>query len=175
MHPHQGRGAPEIDIFEVMPGHEMPGRGPINPFMSSSLQVSPGIDGKRYRRPVNGRQLNSSYTWYDGIEMDPERSEFNYGFWGQECGPVIDKSIGRVHKYMEDAISVNTQLNATHFEKQHRYAHILQHVITKLCPSIILLLLGAFSPPTSDRRIPYFLLPFSLLPPPPNFSLSLDL
>ena len=25
LHPNQGRGAPEIDIFEVMPGHEMPG------------------------------------------------------------------------------------------------------------------------------------------------------
>ncbi len=27
LHPFQGRGAPEIDLFEVMPGHEMPGSG----------------------------------------------------------------------------------------------------------------------------------------------------
>lgn len=39
LHPHQGRGAPEIDIFEVMPGHEMPGLGAVQAFMSSSLQV----------------------------------------------------------------------------------------------------------------------------------------
>jgi len=35
MHPHQGRGAPEIDIFEVMPGHEMPGIGHVQAFMSN--------------------------------------------------------------------------------------------------------------------------------------------
>lgn len=34
--------------------------------------------------------------------------EFNYEFWGQECGPVHDEAFGNVHKYMEDAISVNT-------------------------------------------------------------------
>ncbi len=36
----QGRGAPEIDLFEVMPGHEMPFlSSPLDPFMSTSLQV----------------------------------------------------------------------------------------------------------------------------------------
>jgi len=47
------------DIFEVMPGHEMPGQGAVRAFMSSSLQISPGIaqgDG----RPTNGHDLNSS-------------------------------------------------------------------------------------------------------------------
>lgn len=52
-----------VDIFEVMPGHEMPGTGPVNAFMSSSLQVAPGIP-KGQHRPVNGKELNSSYTWY---------------------------------------------------------------------------------------------------------------
>jgi hypothetical protein len=37
--PHQGRGAPEIDIFEVMPGHNMPSRGHVPASMFSSLQV----------------------------------------------------------------------------------------------------------------------------------------
>ncbi len=43
MHPYQGRGSPEIDIFEIMPGHEMPGNGTktdVKAFMSNSLQVS---------------------------------------------------------------------------------------------------------------------------------------
>jgi hypothetical protein len=87
LHPHQGRGAPEIgtiscgvdsldmdrgaefvnfllfaDIFEVMPGHEMPGAGNVTAFMSSSLQVSPGLS-KASRRPRNGYDLNSSDLW----------------------------------------------------------------------------------------------------------------
>ncbi len=62
-HPKQGRGAPEIDIFEVMPGHDMPGHTEyIKPFMSNSLQVSPGIP-KGPLRPKNGIPLNSSQLW----------------------------------------------------------------------------------------------------------------
>lgn len=70
-HPNQGRGAPEIDIFEVMPGHEMPDLKPhdkdkklqtIRPFMSTSLQVAPGVH-KGPKRPVSGEKLNSSKTW----------------------------------------------------------------------------------------------------------------
>jgi hypothetical protein len=69
-HPHQGRGAPEIDIFEVMPGHEMPDmsskdhkKSIISPFMSTSLQVAPGIP-KGPGRPISGQKLNSSQLWY---------------------------------------------------------------------------------------------------------------
>ena len=43
LYPNHGRGSPEIDIFEVMPGHEMPGSGDVQAFMSSSLQIAPGI------------------------------------------------------------------------------------------------------------------------------------
>jgi hypothetical protein len=60
--PQQGRGAPEIDIFEVMPGHEMPGHTEtIRPFMSTSLQISPGITAKN--RPINGQELNDTRLW----------------------------------------------------------------------------------------------------------------
>ena len=50
-----------------MPGHEMP--LPNNPhamiqaFMSSSLQVSPGIPVNS-KRPANGKPLNKSQTWF---------------------------------------------------------------------------------------------------------------
>ena len=120
MRPHQGRGAPEIDIFEVMPGHQMPGHEqPIRPFMSTSLQISPGVD--KARRPVNGRPLNASAdTWYGGLRFGTG-GEYNEGFWGQECGPVVDDSPERVHKYMEDAISANTWLNESHFDSHHTY------------------------------------------------------
>eukprot|EP01031_Cornospumella_fuschlensis_P026553 gene26553-32090_t len=115
----QGRGAPEIDILEVMPEHSMPGQAePIRAFMSSSLQIAPGI--ARDRRPHNGHRLNSSTEWYDGLFMGPD-TDYNYGFWGQECGPEHDPTPGHIHKYMEDAISGNTFLNASHFTSQHVY------------------------------------------------------
>ena len=108
LRPNQGRGAPEIDIFEVMPGHNMPGHEhPIAPFFSSSLQISPGISRSKHHRPVNGQPLNLSQTWYHDLSMS-KNSDYNYGFWGQECGPVIDTTPERIYKYMEDAISVNT-------------------------------------------------------------------
>ena len=53
-----------IDIFEVMPGHSMPFTGPVDAFMSSSLQISPGIEKSNPRRPKNGLKLNSSQIWY---------------------------------------------------------------------------------------------------------------
>jgi hypothetical protein len=37
-----------------------------------------------------------------------DSGRFNYGFWGQECGPEKDFTTERRYKYMEDAISVNT-------------------------------------------------------------------
>ena len=59
--PFQGRGSPELDIFEVMPAHDMPGvEGLVRPFMSSSLQVSPGIDTDR---PQNGQPLQPGQRW----------------------------------------------------------------------------------------------------------------
>jgi len=120
MHPHQGRGAPEIDIFEVMPGHSMPFTGPVEAFMSSSLQISPGIAKANPRRPKNGLKLNSSQIWYDDVKLG-NGVEFNYGFWGQECGPERDPSVNKIHKYMEDAISANRYLNETHFDDHHLY------------------------------------------------------
>ncbi len=92
-----------------MPGHNMPtrnGRGLVAPFMSSSLQISPGIP-KTEPRPVIGQRLQEDQLWYRNISMSAE-SEFNYWFWGQTCGPVHDPSPQQKHKYMEDAISVNT-------------------------------------------------------------------
>lgn len=121
MHPHQGRGAPEIDIFEVMPGHNMPGHeGLVKAFMSSSLQVAPGIDSTR-NRPKNGEKLGPNTTWYSSLEYNPSVSALNDGFWGAMCGPVEDPTPRQEHKYQEDAISVNTDLNQTHFDSMHVY------------------------------------------------------
>lgn len=121
LHPHQGRGAPEIDIFEVMPGHNMPGHDSlVRPFMSNSLQVSPGIPAWR-NRPKNGEKLSEGVSWYSNLRYDSSRSALNDGFWGQECGPEYDDTPTKLYKYQEDALSVNTDLNQTHFDSHHVY------------------------------------------------------
>jgi len=60
LRPGQGRGAPEIDIFEVLPAYD--GTKPAN--ASTSLQISPGVQS---HRPKAMRRLNTSAAWYDGI------------------------------------------------------------------------------------------------------------
>jgi hypothetical protein len=35
-------------------------------------------------------------------------TQYNYGFWGQMCGPAFDDTPSQAYKYPEDAISVNT-------------------------------------------------------------------
>ena len=129
LHPNQGRGSPEVDIFEVMLGHTMPGKKYVPAFMSSSLQIAPGVNSKNRPRngcklndisPAEGCKLNHSVTWYDGI-ITSNSSELNYGFWGQWCGPEVDNSVGHKRKYLQDAISVNTKLQETHFQRQHKY------------------------------------------------------
>jgi beta-glucanase (GH16 family) len=68
MRSHQGRGAPEIDIFEVMMGHNMPGYSePVPPFMSTSLQIAPGLP-RNGKHPIDGQELNSSQIWWRFLE-----------------------------------------------------------------------------------------------------------
>lgn len=127
MNPKQGRGAPEIDIFEVMMGHEMPtipaGVDPstVNPpfdyyhvkaFMSTSLQVAPGIAS---RRPHNGvpLSLNRSAVWYSDLHLS-HRTSINSAFYGAAAG-ITGMS------YMEDAISANTLLEDENFMEPHKY------------------------------------------------------
>ena len=93
---------------------------PIRPFISQSLQISPGIS-RALSRPKNGEKLDRSDTvWYDDVTMSDEGA-FNDGFWGQEAGGVYNPATGYVGNYMEDAISVDTYLDVTHFEQHHVY------------------------------------------------------
>jgi hypothetical protein len=53
---------PEIDIFEVMPGQDMPGHTEyIKPFMSNSLQVSPGIPKGPLRPKMAYHSIHHSF------------------------------------------------------------------------------------------------------------------
>lgn len=48
-------------------------------------------------------------------------SVWNEGFWGAQCGPVKDSTADQQYKYIEDAISVNTQIDQSHFTSHHLY------------------------------------------------------
>lgn len=115
-----GRGAPEIDIFEVQPGPVGPGKGVFwqmtvgQPFMSSSYQVAPGKSGYRPGDawwPAPGQ-------WYDNLNhgRDTCINILFYGSFNSFLGETDpDKS------YWSDALSYNRQLGRDYFERPHKY------------------------------------------------------
>jgi len=118
LHPKKGRGAPEIDIFEVQPGSAKGGEGkflysPVGqPFMSSSFQVAPGFN----QRPWDGHWPGPG-QWYDGLHSGHNTS-LNIYFYGSYNHVRKD---GSEKDYWSDAVSFNHQLLQKHFTKKHRY------------------------------------------------------
>jgi len=116
----QGRGAPEIDIFEMQPGPYGSNQGdfwqmPVGqPFMSASYQVAPGKSGSR----PGDNWWPSPGMWYDDLKSG-NNTCLNILFYGSynhfrgDTNPDKD--------YWSDAISFNRQLTSEHFEKSHRY------------------------------------------------------
>ena len=115
LHPNQGRGAPEIDILEAMPGKENLINTPINkPYFSTSLQVAPGYPDFR----PNVAEVPPKDLWYShDIEYaEGNETSLNIFFYGMHlAGQTPDMS------YLADAISANTNLYETHFEDFHKY------------------------------------------------------
>lgn len=114
LHPHQGRGAPEIDILEAMPGKEkLQKTTTAKPYYSASLQVSPGIED--YRPNVGEEPING--LWYNSDSLEyGKNTSLNIFFYGMHLeGAVKDRS------YLADAISANRNIEPTHFEQQHIY------------------------------------------------------
>lgn len=115
-----GRGAPEIDVFEVQPGDMQSGWGsfrntPIGqPFASHSFQVAPG---RSSGRPNNGDWPNAQSKWYDGLTNGTNTS-MNILFYGDYNHVRGDKS---KMDYWSDAVSFNHQLNEKHFNQKFRY------------------------------------------------------
>lgn len=104
MQPNRGRGAPEIDFFEVMMMDVFP-----NPLLSASLQVAPG---KPQKRPILGQKPN--VTWYKPF-LDNGGSLNLYFFGAQTYDP--DKSLA----YQTDTVSVNFWLNESFYTDFHKY------------------------------------------------------
>lgn len=114
-----GRGAPEIDIFEVQAGDTKANEGiflrsPVGqPFLSASYQVAPG-------RPVNrpgGGFWPGPGQWYEGLTGGSNTSLniFFYGDYNHFRGDPDEKD------YWSDAISYNHQLQDDHFDTKYKY------------------------------------------------------
>ena len=110
-----GRGAPEVDILEAMPGKEELINTPINkPYFSSSYQVAPGFQD--YRPDVATNPAPG--MWYeDGITYSGDNdTSLNIFFYGMNL-----EGITPAQSYTADAISANTNLYETHFNDFHTY------------------------------------------------------
>ena len=120
LHKGVGRGAPEIDVFEVQAGKDKAGTGPFlkmpvgQPFLSSSYQVAPG----RLPRPGEGWWPGPG-QWYSNLTGGLNTS-LNIAFYGT-YNHFRDDTDPASQDYWSDAISYNRQLNASHFGKFHRY------------------------------------------------------
>jgi len=116
-----GRGAPEIDIYEVQPGNVPAHTGVFKemtvgqPFMSSSYQIAPG---KSAVRPGNGYWPGPG-QWYEGL-IGGNNTCLNVQFYGSYNHFRGDYDPAK-SDYWSDAISFNAQLNEDHFEKRHIY------------------------------------------------------
>lgn len=88
-----GRGAPEIDILEIMAGVEKLENTPVNkPYLSSSLQVSPGVSPYR---PTTGSPPVDGAGWYrDGISYG-QNTSLNIFFYGE----TLDSPNGAKYDY----------------------------------------------------------------------------
>lgn len=121
LHPNVGRGAPEIDIFEMQPGEVKRNHGSFwqmavgQPFMSASYQVAPG---KADARPGNG-WWPAPGAWYDGLRFGVQTS-LNILFYGT-YNNFLDDIDPKKQDYWSDAISFNRQLDNSFFEGNHLY------------------------------------------------------
>jgi len=120
LHKGVGRGAPEIDIFEVQAGSIKANTGnflkmPVGqPFMSSSYQVAPG----RLPRPGEG-WWPAPGQWYNNLTGGMNTS-VNIVFYGT-YNHFRDDTNPAEQDYWSDAISYNRQLNSSHFGNFHKY------------------------------------------------------
>jgi beta-glucanase (GH16 family) len=122
LHKGVGRGAPEIDVFEVQAGSTKANtpNTPFfemsvgQPFMSSSYQVAPG----RLPRPGEG-WWPAPGQWYDNLTSGMNTS-LNIVFYGT-YNHFRDDTDPASQDYWSDAISYNRQLNESYFGNMHRY------------------------------------------------------
>mmetsp|Transcript_1013 Transcript_1013/g.1243 ORF Transcript_1013/g.1243 Transcript_1013/m.1243 type:complete len:717 (-) Transcript_1013:97-2247(-) len=114
-----GRGAPEIDIFEVQAGPVGANHGaflqsPVGqPFMSTSYQVAPGRPNNR----PGGGYWPGPGQWYEGLTggVNTSLNILFYGDYNHFRGDPDTKD------YWSDAVSYNHQLQENHFTTTKKY------------------------------------------------------
>lgn len=123
---HQGRGATEIDIVEVMPGPSTPlpivKNNLTRPYNSMTLQIAPGIPLNK-RRPFPGTLPEWGFTWYDNVTYGANTS-INPFFYGTYLAQTkADEPIGRskAESYQCDAISSMVQIDESFFNRMHNF------------------------------------------------------
>lgn len=119
LEPNVGRGAPEIDIFEVQAGPIKHNTAQFlessvgQPFASTSFQVAPG----RSKNRPGGGSWPGPGQWYEGLTGGTNTSlniQF-YGDYNHFRGDSDDKD------YWSDAVSYNHQLDETFFQRKMKY------------------------------------------------------
>ena len=120
LNPGVGRGAPEIDIYEIQAGDVKHNTGIYShmsvgqPLMSSSYQLAPG---KSYKRPGAGTWPGPD-EWYQGLKFG-RNTTMNIGFYGNYNH--FKDAPDPTYDYWSDAISFNRQLTDEHWKGPHVY------------------------------------------------------
>ena len=116
LNPYQGRGAPELDVIEVMPGPgavstyegdlkhpnckaatpaERAAASYSRPFMSTSCIMAPGIPTDADQRPTTGCLADAASEWY------PQFSHHNGAFYG-DSPPAAGLTVTANYEYYGD-------------------------------------------------------------------------
>mgnify|MGYP001243905870 CR=1 FL=1 len=112
LHSKEGRGAPEIDLLEAMPGSGTLGYGLKKPYFSASYQVAPG---KPHDRPIEGKKPRKGQWYEKGLEYG-KNATVNAFFYGEELSHKTKRDT-----YVADAVSANRPITDDHFQNYHTY------------------------------------------------------
>jgi len=145
LRPHQGRGAIEIDILEVLPGKDAPNYRedkvltglcePLadyskldmpRPHLLNTLQAAPGIPVGADQRPREGNESCVPIwgkEWYSELRQDNPQvygpdttiNYYNYGKYVANVNPWTDVEL------QVDSMGAMTHLTKSAFEKHHVY------------------------------------------------------
>mmetsp|Transcript_23825 Transcript_23825/g.33434 ORF Transcript_23825/g.33434 Transcript_23825/m.33434 type:complete len:656 (+) Transcript_23825:45-2012(+) len=135
---HQGRGATEIDIIEVMAGDS---NGPLDgpkpsiqlPYGDMTLQLAPGVENRRPQfghLPVPPDTWDESHTilypyetWYENLTTHGSTSlnPFFYGTYLDESKPGEPATRTKKEAFQADAIGAVHQLTKENFEQMHTF------------------------------------------------------
>lgn len=139
LNPHQGRGATEIDIVELMAGDSkgevLPNTDPpiSLPYLDLTLQVAPGITENR---PTPGYQpvresdttetgfiTSVAQSWYSNLTVAGNTSlnPFFYGTYLAETKPEEPVTRNKKQAFQADAVGAMKQVVGAHFKKPHTF------------------------------------------------------